>query len=1011
VKKSRSYLGVFVCLALIGCTGVSSADLEAGFQSPPDSARPMTWWHWMNGNISKEGITRDLEAMNAVGIGGVQFFDVGDAGRGIPRGPVDYASDAWYEMVSYARQEAERLGMDISIHNGCGWSNTGGPWVTPELSMKTVVWTEQQVQGGGVQNLTLKQPETKLNFYRDIAVLAFPTPADELSGPLPTPLSVKRARGPEDENVPGGPFRLRWWTMKSGASGGKHYRIPYDRREAPAGAVIPLDKVVDLTAMKDPNGNGLTWDVPAGNWTVVRFGYTTTGHQNVASSPPGRGLEIDKFDKAAADFHWNHLIQRAIDNDAGQPLSGVLIDSYEVQHQNWTEAFPAEFEQRCGYSILPWLPCVTGRVVGDVKKSERFLWDYRKTQSALQGENYFGRFAELCHQNNMKLYIEPYGSGMFDSFEVARIAGIPLGEFWIDRTVWRGTSKLVSSASHLDGEKIVAAESFTSGGKTSWKDTPYSIKAIGDLYFTHGITRYYYHTSAHQPWNETVVPGVSMGRNGIQMHRNNGWFSSAGAYFEYVARCQYLLKQGDFVADFLYAYPASPKNMNEERHRIKPVPAAGYDYDVTNLDVLSELKVCNGRIVHASGMSYRVLVIPESHYSVSWQRFLNDKENGFPGYKGNEPRMELETLKQLKRLADAGAVILAQRPVATLSLHDYQKNDAALRQITDALWGQKKVRALSELDSVIAELKMQPDFEAGAEDLPYIHRRTKDGEIYFVSNQENSTRQVSPRFRASGKLPELWNPLTGETQKADNWKILPDGRTEVQFELGPVDSMFVVFRQPTQSTGESTPPKTWREVASVSEPWTASFNRMGPETPIRLEKLMPLNEHSEEEVKYFAGLATYKTSIDLPASAFESGKSMKLDLGQVAIIAGVRLNGVDLGSAWKPPYQLDIGPAAKPGQNELEVSVATLMCNRLIGDERYPEFEGAPKGHNTTTPEWLTQGKPLPETSQRKTLATHPHATRDDPLMPAGLIGPVVILVEGKPVASPFASTETDRKQ
>jgi len=363
--------------------------------------------------------------------------------------------------------------------------------------------------------------------------------------------------------------------------------------------------------------------------------------------------------------------------------------------------------------------------------------------------------------------------------------------------------------------------------------------------------------------------------------------------------------------------------------------------------------------------------------------------------------MELEQLKQLKRLANAGAVIIAQRPVATLGLHEYQRNDAALQKITNQLWGKGKIRELSEFNKVLEKLKMKPDFEVEQDDVLYSYRRVNKDEVYFVSNQKQSTRQVSARFRVADKQPELWNPLTGETTNAPNWKALPDGRTEVQLELGPVDSMFIVFRNPTISKGKSTPPTKWCQVAPVAGPWTVSFDRMGPDTPIRLEKLMPLNEHTEEEVKYFSGLASYRNSFKLSRSAIKAGKTMKLDLGQVEVIANVRLNGVDLGSTWKPPYQVDITKAVKPGKNELEVSVATLMCNRLIGDEHYPDLleytQGSPKRMAAAiTPKWLTEGSPLPKTTKRKTLSAFIHITKDDPLAPSGLIGPVVILVEDK---------------
>ena len=152
-------------------------ELQRGFTNPPPSARPQTWWHWMNGNVSKEGITLDLEAMQRVGIGGVEIFNVGE---GIPAGPVRFMSDQWRQMVQHAVHEADRLGMEVALHNCAGWSSSGGPWVKPEQAMQMVVSSEARVTGPGPVTQALPRPPIRRDFYRDIAAVAFPTPPVEL---------------------------------------------------------------------------------------------------------------------------------------------------------------------------------------------------------------------------------------------------------------------------------------------------------------------------------------------------------------------------------------------------------------------------------------------------------------------------------------------------------------------------------------------------------------------------------------------------------------------------------------------------------------------------------------------------------------------------------------------------------------------------------------------------------------------------------------------------------------
>ncbi|MBN2180644.1 MAG: hypothetical protein JW715_01925, partial [Sedimentisphaerales bacterium] len=175
------FLAIWVITCLIQVCGTQAQtampeDLEVGFKSPPDSAKPLTWWHWMNGNVTKEGITLDLEKMKEVGITGFQIFDVG---QGIPQGPVKYLSPEWLELMQWAAMEADRLGLEYDMHNCPGWSSTGGPWVTPEYAMQKLVWSEAVVTGGRNVTTSLTQPWTNLDYYRDAFVLAFPAPGTD----------------------------------------------------------------------------------------------------------------------------------------------------------------------------------------------------------------------------------------------------------------------------------------------------------------------------------------------------------------------------------------------------------------------------------------------------------------------------------------------------------------------------------------------------------------------------------------------------------------------------------------------------------------------------------------------------------------------------------------------------------------------------------------------------------------------------------------------------------------
>ncbi|MCK6475444.1 MAG: hypothetical protein L6Q35_01280, partial [Phycisphaerales bacterium] len=344
MKSAGRWTGLFAA-CLLAVSGRAQTALEKGFTSPPDSAKPHTWWHWMNGNITAEGITLDLEAMKAVGLGGAQIFNVSEW---IPDGGVKIMSPEWRRLVQHAASEADRLGLELCMHNCSGWSSSGGPWIPPEHAMKRVTSATLTVKGGGRIREKLPQPPTNLDWYRDIAVLAFPTPA--------------------------APAKIGDLNVKSGIE----YR--YNQQPATGGSegAVRRDEVVDLSAKLGADGS-LDWEAPAGSWTIIRIGETLTGARNAPSPESGRGLECDKLSREALDVHWAGMMGPVIKDLgplAGKTLNNCLIDSYEMGGQNWTDAMRKEFQARRGYDLQPFLPVLAGVVVDSVDVSERFLWDF-----------------------------------------------------------------------------------------------------------------------------------------------------------------------------------------------------------------------------------------------------------------------------------------------------------------------------------------------------------------------------------------------------------------------------------------------------------------------------------------------------------------------------------------------------------------------------------------------------------------------------------------------------------
>lgn len=744
---------VLIALACLLWTRVSTADtLEAGFREPPGWAKPHTWWHWVNDNVSKEGITADLEAMRRVGIGGVQIFHVD---VGVPSGGVTYLSARWREMMVHAVREANRLGLEVCLHNCAGWSSSGGPWVKPEHAMQRVVVSEVRVRGPARFAQRLPQPETRLGFYRDIAVLAFPTPRSEVRIPgLAGKAAFQRQNGIQ----------------------------PIPAPDVPDEAVVPLDGVVVLTHLMRQDG-WLEWDVPEGEWTILRVGHTPTGKDNHPATPEGRGLEVDKMSREALEAFWNDGVMATVLRDvgalAGKTLNNALVDSYEVGAQGWTPRFREEFRRRRGYDLLPYLPALAGYYVGSPEISERFLWDLRQTVSELFVENYYGHFATLCRRHGLLFSTEPYGDGIFDDLAAGGRADIPMGEFWIGGWTHE-TAKLASSAAHTYGRRIVGAEAFTAAPELGrWLNDPYSMKTLGDHIFCLGVNRFIFHRYAHQPWKD-LKPGMTMGPWGFHFERTLTWWEQSRAWLRYLARCQYLLQQGRFVADIaLYAgehQPVSPPFRLDLRER-------GYDYDCLSKEILLQARVRDGRIVLPSGMSYRVLVLPDS-------RFMT-------------PRV----LRQVAELVRAGAVVVGPKPEKSPSLQGYPGCDEQVRRLADEVWGEcdgvkvkehrygkGKVVWGKDVVLVLQEMGVPPDFEVVPRDrVEYIHRVLGDADVYFVSNQRYRTVEVQAFFRVTGKVPQLWHPDTGMIEPAPVYRV-QGGRTVVRLRLPPAGSVFVVFR-------------------------------------------------------------------------------------------------------------------------------------------------------------------------------------------------------------------------
>ena len=506
--------------------------MEDHFAHPPRQMQPFVYWMWMGSNISKEGITKDLEAMKDSGIGGATIFNLTSCARLRNDGPppnenvpvflwpdITYRSPKYWEMVEFAASEGKRLRLEIGMHNCPGYSATGGPWVTVDRSMQKVVWTQTPIAGPMEFHAALAKPKTFQDYYGDIAVLAVPD--------------------------------------RAGAEG----QLP----------VIQTGEIVDLTAKMQGSGS-LDWSVPEGKWIIVRLGHGSTGTKPLPLPEGTTALEVDKLDMSHSRFHFENVLgplKEHLGPYFGKSFTFLTIDSYEARNQSWSPTFREEFKKRKGYDPVPWLVMLgptaasadmlkdgkfppelqTVRLLGNAEQAARFDWDYKDVIAQLFQECNFAQGSRMIHDAGLKFRLEPY-DGPFSTIAASTVADLPMGEFWKGRTGSIYPS-IVGSA-WASGHTIVGSEAFTARPEVSeFTEDPASLKVTAGGAFASGVSDMIMHHWVLQPFGDQFKPGMTMGWWGTHFGRNQTWYEPGKAFYAFLGRCQTLLQRGEGVSDFL----------------------------------------------------------------------------------------------------------------------------------------------------------------------------------------------------------------------------------------------------------------------------------------------------------------------------------------------------------------------------------------------------------------------------------------------------------------------------
>jgi len=1061
---------------------VTADMLAEGFIVLPDSVKPWVYWYWISDNNSKEGITKDLEAMARAGIGEALIGNIGN--EGMSYGEPSTLSEEWWNLIVHAVSEGKRVGVDIGFFNSPGWSQSGGPWISPSESMRHLVTTEIKVEGGSEIINHLPGPE---GFFQDVKVLAYPVPEnDDLTiaslnpaittspdlgnhnlladGDTGTICFFKRAGNSSEITVdfktaspftarsiilypsvipfaadmelqaeeagkfvsirkflydrsnralnvgpmPSGPvsisfpevtsscFRLimsnfnlsNYLTNRDNIAAnaglaeititsspriesyiekqlGKMCQTPFPMwdeylwKSSPETGTIAMitdpDNVKDITGKLE--GDTIKWEAPPGKWLITRICAVPTGTRNAAAAPHAMGWEVDKMNKNHLKSHFNayvgELLKRIPEKDRSA-LKNIVLDSYEQGSQNWTDGMLDDFKGRFGYDPVPWLPVLTGRIVGSADMSDRFLWDLRRLVADRIAYDYVGGFRELCQEQGLRIWLENYGHWGFPS-EFLMYGGQShdvAGEFWNEGNLGNIECRAASSAAHIYGKRSVSAESYTSAGM-AYQRYPAMLKKRGDWSYTEGINQVILHLYIHQPY-EDKTPGINAWF-GTEFNRKNTWFEQSKHWMDYQRRCMFMLRRGLPVNDVCYFIGEDVPKMTGAR--IPELPE-GYSFDYINAEVIiNRLSVKNGKLVLPDGMSYELMVLPPLD------------------------NMRPEVLSRIRDLVSQGASVYGPPPKKSPGLQNYPQADKDVVALVSELWGDtegtgsKKDRSLSgnvfngiDLQSALNKLEVLPDVSfRGAVPVLWIHRRLDDIDIYFLTNQSDTVANFSATFRTVGKQPELWDAVNGAIRDLEAFTS-DTGTTSVPLKLEANESAFIVFRNKGDADygkAETNFPEP-ELVVKINTPWEVSFDNAmrGPDEALKMTPPEDWTKSTDERVKYYSGTAVYRNSFRYGKP--EPGETICMNLGRVGVMAEVRINGQMAGGVWSSPWRVDITDLIRDGENEVEISVVNNWVNRLIGDSRLPEKERQT---------WINVNEIRP----------------DDALQPSGLLGEVTV--------------------
>ncbi|MFD2872773.1 glycosyl hydrolase [Mucilaginibacter ximonensis] len=917
--------------------------MDAHFKNPPQGARPWVFWMWLRVDADEKAITADLEEMHKKGIEGAILYESGTGYE-----PASMTANMVLEGKKYVIKPAADL-------KGAAQLPLPQPIIKPWSSRVRELFRYAAKEANRIG----------IKFVLSVGLAGTSGPIDPEYGQQELIWSEKDVIGGQliNEQLPEASKNVLA-THNSLAAQAADYKkklatMPavvkseFNRHEIAVLAVpdepgARVSQVINISDKLHDDGK-LQWLAPPGRWKIMRFAYRPTGRHDVW------GYFTDSMSAEALDTTWNTTVGKMLKEmspDERKGLYGVEDDSWEGGETTWTKLFAQKFKALRGYDLISWLPAIAGVTLNDTTQTDGMRRDYYRTIADLIATNHYDHLRELANKNGLVCYAEAAGpnTAQLDNLKNSNAVNMAMGEFWIPsvhrpsperRFLLRNTA----TANHVYGKRVTACEAFTSVGP-HWEESFFDLKNVADQAFCDGLNQVVFHN-----FSQSLVLNAKPNYvyfAGTHYSRNVTWWDETPAFNAYVGRCSYMLQQGLFVADALY-YTGDGIGHGEQMKSTPALPAPGYDHDNCNLDVLlHRVSVKNGRLVLPDGMSYKMLVLP------------------------NQPKIAYQALQKIAALVNGGAVVVGPRPEGLTGLVLNAAEKEKSRKVIAELWsgsGKRHVISNKSASEVLTSINLRPDFEyiglSGAGEIDWIHRRVGNDDIYFVASRWDTPEKLNATFRVSGKQPELWDPVTGEIRPAKAF-TQSHGRTTVPLEFDPRGSVFVVFRKaiPVNVIGSSIANYPgYNILENISGSWGLHFDpKWGGPANMVIDSLKDWTKFDDYNIKHYSGTAIYNRTFNITKA--DAGKKLYLNLGEVHEEAVVKLNGVELGVVWTKPARIDISKAIHAGYNKLEVKVVNLWPNRLIGDE------------------------PLPQ-EKRFTLTNIHKFSKDTPLFPSGLIGPV----------------------